>query len=92
MTYEKQIKLYAYEVEFVDLRAPKPREHLIEMAIYDDERINALSALGLNVTDYIEKQFNIGGFHVISIKKAARQQATISLQALYFSKFAEEVE
>lgn len=83
--YNKQLKLYAYEVGYIDIREPKPRTCHISIAVYDEEQINALAALGINITDFITDNFNRNGFYVECIRKFDRKVLTVSLSDLYFN-------
>ena len=53
MKVVKQVLLYAYTVEYVDQREPKPRTLRRETIVLDRERVHALDLLGVTVPDWI---------------------------------------
>ena len=75
MKVVKQILLYAYTVEYVDQREPKPRTLHRETVVLDRERVHALDLLGVTVPDWIMQQYAKQGFTVTTsnIQKAARR-------------------
>lgn len=80
----KKLTLTGYQVEYVDLREPKPRPHHLETVVYDADMIRAVEMLGLNVTDCIEKRFADGGYKVVQIEKAGQKvSAAVDLEYLY---------
>lgn len=87
----KKLTLTGYQVEYVDLREPKPRPHHIKTVVYDADMIRATEMLGLMVTDCIERRFADGGYKVIQIAKAGQKvSATVDLECLYRQATMEE--
>lgn len=85
MKVVKQILLYAYTVEYVDQREPKPRTLHRETVVLDRERVHALDLLGVTVPDWIMQQYAKQGFTVTTsnIQKAARRVASVDTAALW---------
>lgn len=85
MKVVKQVLLYAYTVEYVDQREPKPRVPHWENVVLDSELVRALDLLGVTVPDWIRQQYAKQGFTVTtsSIHKAARRVASIDTAALW---------
>lgn len=85
MKVVKQVLLYAYTVEYVDQREPKPRTLRRETIVLDRERVHALDLLGVTVPDWIVQQYAKQGFTVTTsnIQKAARRVASVDTAALW---------
>lgn len=85
MKVVKQVLLYAYTVEYVDQREPKPRTLHRETVVLDRERVHALDLLGVTVPDWIMQQYAKQGFTVTTsnIQKAARRVVSVDTAALW---------
>lgn len=85
MKVVKQVLLYAYTVEYIDQREPKPRTLRRETIVLDRERVHALDLLGVTVPDWIVQQYAKQGFTVTTsnIQKAARRVASVDTAALW---------
>ena len=85
MKVVKQVLLYAYTVEYVDQREPKPRTLRRETIVLDRERVHALDLLGVTVPDWIMQQYAKQGFTVTTsnIQKAARRVASVDTAELW---------
>ena len=85
MKVVKQVLLYAYTVEYVDQREPKPRTLRRETIVLDRERVHALDLLGVTVPDWIVQQYAKQGFTVTTsnIQKAARRAVGVDTAVLW---------
>lgn len=85
MKVVKQVLLYAYTVEYVDQREPKPRTLHRETVVLDRERVHALDLLGVTVPDWIVQQYAKQGFTVTTsnIQKATRRVVSVDTAALW---------
>lgn len=83
MTFTAELILTGYNVEYVDLREPKPRQHRTATAVYTSDTVKAVNTLGGNMTEYITEHFNKGGYYVISIERQPKATATVDLKKLY---------
>lgn len=79
-----QLTLTGYTVQYVDMRAPKPRESYTELYILDADTIAALARTGQTIPDYIRGRYERGGYNAISIDKAGpRRTVPLNLQELW---------
>lgn len=74
MNSMKRITLTGYTVQYVDLRAPKPRPVTTEIFPLDEEIKTALNLLGRDVTGYIREKYENHGFHCIEVSKIPGKQ------------------
>ena len=74
MNSMKRIILTGYTVQYVDLRASKPRPVTTEVFPLDEECKAALNLLGRNVLDYIREKYENRGFHCIEVAKIPGKQ------------------
>lgn len=79
----KNLFLTGYNVEYVDLREPKPRKTHHELMVYDAEALRAAETMGIDIPAHIEGRFAAGGYHVLSVKKDKRVPAAIDLKRVY---------
>ena len=77
------LKLAGYTVEYVDLRAPRPREHHTETAVVTMDTVKAAQIGGEVLPDVIRRRYESRGYHVLGVQKARRCTAPVNLSALY---------
>lgn len=84
MTCTKLISMTAFLVRYVDLREAKPRKVVVEdVYVMDKDTLAALTALGLNVADFITARYERGGYHVIGVERI-RHKRTAEINLLKF--------
>ena len=69
MKIEKRVNLYAFEVEYIDQREPKPRTVHAQTVVLDGGKISALNRLDMRPAGWITQQFEKDGYTVASINK-----------------------
>ena len=77
------LKLAGYTVEYVDLRAARPREHHTETAVVTLDTVKAAQIVGEDLTDVIRRRYESRGYHVLGVQKAGRCTVPVNLSALY---------
>lgn len=79
-----KITLTGYNVQYVDLREPKPRATHSEIFVLDAGTIDAASCVGMDVPELIKQRYERGGYHVCTVERVkCKRHATISLQDLW---------
>ena len=68
MNCRKKLILAGYRVQFVDLRAPKPRTPQEKIHVADRQWLDAMGLIGCNVADAIKSQYEKGGYKVFSVQ------------------------
>lgn len=79
----KHINMAPYEVTYVDLRDPLPREHHKELYVLDMGAVSAAQRLGIVLSNYIKEKYAYHGFHVVELKKLERVTAYVDITELY---------
>ena len=77
------LKLAGYAVEYVDLRAARPRERHTETAVVTLDTVKAAQIVGEDLTEVIRHRYESRGYHVRSVQKAGRCTVPVNLSALY---------
>lgn len=83
MRSTKTLSVTGYTVEYVDLRAPKPRPRITETAVLDKDAIEAACCLGIDVPDVIRRRYEMAGYHVLGVLKEVRRPVEVDLLTLY---------
>lgn len=83
MNLEKKINLTAFEVEYIDIREPKPRTIHWGQIVLDGGRLSALARLGQTPAAFITQQYEAVGFRVASIHRGETIEARVDLPALW---------
>lgn len=91
MTFTAELTLTGYNVEYVDLREPKPRQHRTTTAVYNSETVRAVNKLGISMNDYITDYFNKGGYFVLTIEKKPKQIVTVDIGSLFTEQERKEL-
>lgn len=68
MKCRKQLVLTGYQVQFVDLREPRPRAPQEQIHVADRQWLDAMGLIGHNVADAIKSQYEKGGYKVFSVQ------------------------
>ena len=77
------LKLAGYAVEYVDLRAARPRERHTATAVVTLDTVKAAQIVGEDLTEVIRRRYESRGYHVLSVQKAGRCTVPVNLSALY---------
>lgn len=76
MNCKKKMTLTGYNVQYVDLREPKPRTIHTQIYPVDRDWQEAVALLGLNVTDVIRARYERGGYKALSVDRIAGKRLT----------------
>lgn len=80
MKFEITYFLRAFPVEITDTRTG---ERTVDTIVLDKRTLENARAIGIDHESLIFKIYNRQGYHVRSIGKAVKQEATVDLSALY---------
>ena len=83
MKIEKRVNLYAFEVEYIDQREPKPRTVHTQTVVLDGGKISALARLDMRPAGWITQKFERDGYTVASIHKGETIAAHVDLADLW---------
>lgn len=72
----KKMTLTGYNVQYVDLREPKPRTIREEVYAADRDWLEAVALLGMNVADTIKARYERGGYKALSVDRIAGKRLT----------------
>lgn len=84
----KHINMAPYEVTYVDLREPKPRDQHKEIYVLDTDAVDAACSLGIVLADHIKERYASRGYHVTGIKAQERFTAYVDLTDLYRRQYS----
>ena len=79
-----RITLTGYTVQYVDMRAPKPRKIYTDLYVLDAATIEALGRTGQTIPDFIRHRYEVAGYNATSIDKTSpRRVVSLDLRELW---------
>lgn len=78
------VTLTGFAVQYIDMRALKPRDILQDTFILDSATIAALGRTNQAVPDFIRQRYELGGYRVCSVEKiCGKRQIVMDLRTLW---------
>lgn len=86
MICKKQLTLTGFQIQYIDLREPKPRTPREETYVVDSQWTEAMGFIGFNVMDAIKTRYEKGGYHVISLHQIKpKRVVNVDLHEIWYS-------
>lgn len=91
MKCEKEIVITAFKVQFVDIRAPRPREVQEEIYCIESDMMAAMGLLHIYAADKIRDIYEKKGYRAFSIERIAQKCVVpLDLRQLYTEQVAKQ--